>query len=129
MSSSEICTHGVRVHVDAEYVPDLSNPSQGLWLFGYTIRITNETRETLQLLARHWHIVDATGHEEEVRGRGVVGEQPTIGPGDEFVYSSRCILRTPSGSMHGTYLMTTASGEQFEADIARFRLMEPMAIH
>jgi ApaG protein len=129
MTSSEACTRGVRVHVDAEYVPDLSSPAQGLWLFGYTIRIRNESSEALQLLARHWHILDATGHKEEVRGRGVVGEQPVIEPGDEYVYSSRCILRTPSGSMRGTYLMTNAAGEQFEANVAPFELMEPKAIH
>jgi len=84
---------------------------------------------TVQLLSRHWIITDATGHVEEVRGPGVVGEQPVLGPGQFFEYTSGCPLTTPFGSMHGTYQMTSAEGARFDAVIASFTLSEPHALH
>jgi len=101
----------------------------GLWLFVYEIHIRNEGLETVQLRARHWYIEDATGRCEEVRGKGVVGEQPVLEPDTEFSYTSQCQLTTPYGSMRGTYLMVTAAGEQFHAEIPRFDLIQPQAIH
>jgi len=125
----EACTRGIRVRVRSSPVPEASRPEVGLWLFAYEIQIRNEGLETVQLRARHWYIHDATGRCEEVRGRGVVGEQPVLEPGGEFTYTSQCQLATPSGSMQGSYLMVTAAGERFDAQIPRFVLHQPNAIH
>jgi ApaG protein len=95
----------------------------------YTIRITNEGTVTTQLISRHWIITDATGHVEEVKGPGVVGEQPVLGPEQSFEYTSGCPLTTPFGTMHGTYQMVSANGERFDATIAPFTLTEPHAVH
>ena len=92
----------------------------------------NEFRQhgvTAQLLSRHWVIIDGRGHVEEVRGPGVVGEQPVLQPGQSFEYTSGCPLRTPHGSMHGSYQMVTAGGERFDAEIAPFALGEPEVVH
>ena len=129
MSRSEATTHGVRVEVDASYSSDHSVPNENQWFFLYTIRISNESGETCQLVSRHWIIRNATGHVEEVEGPGVVGEQPVLEPGDTFEYTSGCPLDTPFGSMEGTYQMVTAQGSHFDAEIARFELREPGAIH
>ena len=129
MSTSECVTDGLRVEVQARYSPEHSQPSSNHWFFLYTIRISNESDETCQLVSRHWVIRDATGRVEEVRGDGVVGEQPVLEPGDSFEYTSGCPLGTPFGSMEGTYSMVTAGGAHFEAAIARFELREPGAIH
>ena len=129
MSMSEAVTRGVRVQVAARYSPERSDPSHNLWFFLYTIRIRNEGGETVQLKNRHWVITDATGKVEEVKGPGVVGEQPVLDPGDSFEYTSGCPLRTPYGTMHGSYDMHTARGERFDAEIASFTLREPGAIH
>ena len=130
MSTTSIAlTDGVRVEVEAIYSPEHSEPAQHQWFFLYTIRITNEGSDTCQLLSRHWLIQDATGQTREVRGPGVVGEQPVLEPGDSFEYTSGCPLETPFGSMEGRYQMVTESGEEFEAEIARFELREPGAIH
>jgi ApaG protein len=129
MSRSEAVTDGLRVEVEAEYSEEHSQPSNNQWFFLYTIRISNEGEETCQLISRHWVIRDATGKVEEVRGPGVVGEQPVLEPGDAFEYTSGCPLATPFGSMEGTYQMVTADGDAFDAQIARFELREPRAIH
>ena len=129
MSSSETTTRGVRVEVQARYSQEHSAPQLNRWFFLYTIRITNESQETVQLISRHWIIADATQEKEEVRGAGVVGEQPVLAPGEHFEYTSGCPLSTPFGSMEGSYQMVTGSGERFDADIARFFLREPGAIH
>jgi ApaG protein len=129
MFTSEAVTRGVRVHVKSSYDADRSRPSQGQWFFLYTITIENRGSETVQLLTRHWIITDATGHVEEVRGPGVVGEQPTLGPGESFEYTSGCPLTTPFGTMKGTYQMITAHGERFDAQIAEFELSEPYTVH
>lgn len=129
MSSSEATTDGLRVEVEARYSPEHSQPSANHWFFLYTIRISNEGTETCQLVSRHWTIRDATGRVEEVRGDGVVGEQPVLEPGDSFEYTSGCPLPTPFGSMEGSYAMVCEGGRQFDAEIARFELREPGAIH
>jgi ApaG protein len=127
--TSEAETKGIRVHVQSQYDPSRSRPHQNQWFFLYTVRISNESSVTIQLLSRHWIITDATGHVEEVRGPGVVGEQPVLGPGQSFEYTSGCPLTTPFGSMHGTYQMANAEGERFDATIASFTLSEPHALH
>lgn len=129
MSTSEAVTRGVRVHVRSQYLDQRSQPEQGQWIFAYHIRITNENDHAVQLVSRHWIITDANGHEEEVRGPGVVGAQPIIEPGEEFEYSSFCPLKTSFGTMRGTYQMLAASGEAFEAEIAAFALNEPYSIN
>lgn len=129
MFTSEAVTRGVRVQVESEYAPDRSNPAQQEWFFLYTIRITNESAEAVQLLTRHWIITDGTGHVEEVRGPGVVGKQPILAPGESFEYTSGCPLSTPFGVMEGTYQMVAKSGERFDAKIAPFTLSEPYTVH
>jgi ApaG protein len=128
-SSSEAVTNNVRVEVESQYAPDHSQPFQSHWFFHYTIRITNEGEETVQLLSRHWIITDATGHVEEVKGPGVVGEQPVLAPGESFQYTSGCPLKTSSGVMRGTYSMVSEGGEHFDVEIAPFALHEPYTVH
>jgi ApaG protein len=128
-SASEAITNNVRVEVESRYSPELSQPFQSQWVFHYTVRITNEGDETVQLLSRHWIITDATGHVDEVRGPGVVGEQPILSPGEGFQYTSRCQLATSGGLMRGTYQMVTSDGDHFDVEIAPFALQEPYTIH
>jgi len=129
--SSEAVTNNVRVGVTSQYAPNFAfaQPFQQQWLFHYTVRITNEGDERVKLLSRHWIITDATGHVEEVEGEGVVGEQPVLGPGESFQYTSRCILKTASGFMKGTYQMVSRGGDHFDVEIAPFALHEPYTIH
>lgn len=129
MANSETVTRGVRVEVETRYSPEHSSPQAHQWFFLYTIRISNEGEETVQLVSRHWIITDATGEVDEVEGPGVVGEQPVLAPGEAFEYTSGCPLSTPFGSMHGSYQMTTAGGDEFDAEISNFELREPGAIH
>lgn len=129
MFTSEAVTRGVRVHVESEYAPERSDPARKEWFFLYTVRITNEGAEVVQLLTRHWIITDGTGHVEEVRGPGVVGKQPVLKPGESFEYTSGCPLSTPFGVMEGTYQMISQAGEQFDAKIAPFTLSEPYTVH
>lgn len=126
---SEAVTNGIRVEVLARHAPENSRPQEGEWVFQYTVRITNQTGETVQLLSRHWIITDALEHVEEVRGPGVVGEQPVLAPGESFKYSSWCPLKTPTGMMHGTYQMKRPSGEKFDIEIAPFGLKARYTIH
>jgi ApaG protein len=128
-ASSEAVTQGIRVSVHCRYSPEHSQPQRNQWFFLYTIQISNEGDEEVQLLSRHWVIRDATGKVEEVRGPGVVGETPVLEPGGSFEYTSGCPLPTPYGSMEGSYEMVTAKGERFRARIASFQLREPGAIH
>jgi ApaG protein len=93
-----------------------------VWVFQYTVRITNQGDETVQLVSRHWIITDGVGHTEEVRGPGVVGEQPVLEQGRAFQYSSWCPLKTPMGVMRGTYQMVSADGRKFDLEIAPFAL-------
>lgn len=129
MATSEATTRGVNVRVNSRYVPEQSDPDQGGWLFAYTIVISNVGEETVQLLTRHWVITDAEGKVEEVRGPGVVGAQPVLRPGESFEYTSACPLRTPFGTMQGTYQMITESGARFDAEIAPFSLSTPYAVN
>lgn len=129
MATSEATTRGVNVRVNSRYVPEQSDPDQGGWLFAYTIVISNVGEETVQLLTRHWVITDAEGKVEEVRGPGVVGAQPVLRPGESFEYTSACPLRTPFGTMQGTYQMITENGARFDAEIAPFSLSTPYAVN
>ena len=126
---SETTTRGVRVEVRTAYVPERSSPQESQYFFAYRIKISNVGEETVQLLSRHWVISDGAGNMEHVRGPGVVGEQPVLGPGESFEYTSFCPLPTPIGSMHGTYQMVTAGGSAFDAEIAPFSLAVPTALN
>jgi ApaG protein len=128
MPSSDATTLGVNVQVVSEYDSERSRPLQHQWFFRYTITITNQKAETVQLLSRHWIITDAHGHVEEVRGLGVVGQQPAIEPGESYTYSSGAPLTTSSGRMEGTFQMAAQSGQLFDVKIARFNL-EQTTIH
>jgi ApaG protein len=128
-STSEAVTNNVRVEVESQYATELSQPFQSHWVFLYTVRITNEGEDTVQLLSRHWIITDATGHREDVKGPGVVGEQPVLVPGESFQYTSQCPLTTSTGVMRGTYQMATADGSHFDVEIAPFALHEPYTVH
>jgi ApaG protein len=127
--SSEAVTNNVRVEVESQYAPERSQPFQNHWFFHYTVRISNEGDETVQLLSRHWIITDGNGHVEEVRGAGVVGEQPVLSPGESFEYTSGCQLKTSTGTMRGTYQMVTEEGSHFDIEIAPFALAEPYTVH
>jgi ApaG protein len=124
---SEAVTESIRVEVISRHAPE--NSRQGEWVFQYTVRITNQGLDTVQLLSRHWIITDALEHTEEVRGPGVVGEQPTLAPGESFKYSSWCPLKTPTGMMHGTYQMTRTNGQIFDIAIAPFALKARYTVH
>ena len=125
MSTSEATTKSIKVKVKSQYDPSRSNPNQNQWFFLYTVRITNEGSETVQLMSRHWVITDGMGKVQEVRGPGVVGNQPVLAPGESFEYTSGCPLTVPFGSMQGTYQMVNDREEQFDIEIAPFVLMEP----
>lgn len=122
-------TRRIRVAVVSEFAPERSAPADQQWFFLYTITITNEGEETVQLLTRHWIITDGSGKVEEVKGPGVVGQQPVLSPGQSFTYTSGCPLATPFGSMQGTYQMRTAAGDEFDVTIAPFTLSEPYTVH
>ena len=126
---SDAVTNSIRVEVLSRHSPEHSRPTEGEWVFQYTVRITNQGTDTVQLISRHWIITDALEHTEEVRGPGVVGEQPTLAPGESFKYSSWCPLKTPTGMMHGTYQMAGSDGNQFDISIAPFALRVPYTVH
>lgn len=123
--TSEALTRGFRVRVVAHYAVEHSEPSTGRWLFIYHVTIANEGIETARLMSRHWIITDGEGNVREVKGAGVVGEQPTLRPGEVFEYSSFCPLATPVGSMHGSYFMRSADGSTFAIRVAPFTLAAP----
>jgi ApaG protein len=129
MVDSEATTRGVVVVVRSSYVPERSQPAHSRWFFSYRIRISNRGSIPIQLLNRHWVITDAHDRVEEVRGPGVVGEQPRLAPGESFEYTSFCPLATPFGTMEGSYEMITEEGERFWAKIGRFTLSEPLAVN
>ena len=120
-------TEGVIVRVRPSYLAGQSDPDEGRWVWAYQVEIVNLSGSTVQLMARRWTITDAHGHVEEVRGPGVVGEQPVIAAGASYSYASGCPLPTDSGSMVGAYFMTDADGRSFEADIPAFSLDTPGA--
>jgi len=111
-----------RVEVLPQYLPEQSAPTQGIHSFAYTITITNTGEVPAQLISRHWIIASAAGELEEVKGLGVVGHQPLLKPGEAFQYTSGCRLRTPSGSMRGSYFCVAEDGERFEVEIPEFTL-------
>jgi ApaG protein len=119
---SEAVTHDIRVEVLSQYSPENSQPVEDVWVFQYTVRITNQGQDTVRLLTRHWIITDAYERVEHVRGPGVVGQQPTLAPGESFQYSSWCPLKSPTGSMRGTYQMVGSAGTEFDIEIAPFGL-------
>jgi ApaG protein len=110
------------VEVIPQYLPDQSAPEQGLWTFAYTITIRNSGEVPAQLISRHWIITNALGQVEEVKGLGVVGHQPLLKPGEAFEYTSGCRLRTPNGTMQGSYFFVAEDGERFEAEVPLFVL-------
>ena len=118
-------TEGVVVRVRPSYLVGQSDPAEGRWVWAYQVEIVNLSGGPVQLVARRWTITDALGRVEEVRGPGVVGEQPVIEPGDSYAYASGCPLTTPSGSMVGAYFMQDAEGRMFEAAIPAFSLDVP----
>jgi ApaG protein len=126
---SDTTTNGIRVQVTTKYLPERSSPREHEYWFAYFIRISNVGSETAQLISRHWIITNADGEEEEVRGDGVVGEQPILEPGAVYNYNSFCHLKTSVGTMHGEYTMVARSGATFEARIAPFTLAVPNALN
>lgn len=118
-------TRNIAVNVEPFYLADQSEPSENRYVWAYRITIDNQSDGRVKLLSRYWHITDGTGHVEEVRGPGVVGEQPELNPGDSYQYTSGCPLPTPSGIMVGHYTMSDAKGEQFEVGIPAFSLDLP----
>ncbi len=126
---SEAVTNNIRVEVLSRYAPENSRPRQSQWVFQYTVRITNQGTETVQLISRHWIITDALDHVEEVQGPGVIGEQPVLAPGESFKYSSWCPLETPTGIMRGTYQMIRIGGGEFDIEIAPFALRAPYTVN
>ena len=117
-----------RVEVQPEYLPDQSSAEQSVYSFAYTITVTNTGEVPAQLISRHWLISDANGQTEEVKGLGVVGQQPLLRPGESFQYTSGCRLRTATGSMRGSYFCVAEDGEQFTCPIGMF-VLEAMGPH
>jgi ApaG protein len=124
---SSALTEGIRVDVQSAYRAERSDPAQRRWMFTYSVRITNEGPVPAKLVARRWVITDANGEREEVVGEGVVGHQPHLAPGEQFEYTSYCVLETPHGSMRGSYRMVRDDGTEFHARIAPFPLLVPGA--
>ncbi|MEG8043242.1 Co2+/Mg2+ efflux protein ApaG [Sphingomonas faeni] len=122
-------TDGVTVRVSVSYLPEQSEPERGRWFWAYHIRLENEGTETVQLLTRHWVIIDGRGARHSVEGEGVVGEQPVIEPGASFDYVSGCPLATPSGAMQGNYRMVREDGAIFDVEIPRFSLFAPAVLN
>lgn len=120
-------TRDIQVTALPDYLPEQSEPGQDRYVWSYTIEIANLGRERVQLVSRHWIIIDANGRREEVSGPGVVGEQPVLEPGETFRYQSGCPLTTPSGIMQGSYRMVTHSGETFDAEVPAFSLDSPLS--
>ena len=119
----------ISIEVATDYVDDQSEPDIGRYVFAYTITISNKGNVPAKLLSRHWLITDANGKVQEVRGDGVVGEQPHLNPGEKFRYSSGAILETPVGAMQGSYRMQADNGMSFDAPIPPFTLAVPGVLH
>lgn len=126
---SDTVTRGIRILVRPEYMAAESNPDQGHYLFAYHITIRNEGGVTVQLRSRHWLITNGEGQVEEVRGPGVVGQQPRLEPGASFDYTSYCPLDTPVGTMQGSFQMFDENGEEFDAVIEPFGLSRPGSLN
>ncbi len=122
-------TNNITVEVETNYIEGQSEPENERYVFSYTITIRNEGGEAAQLLSRRWLITDANGNIQEVKGDGVVGEQPHLKPGEGFQYTSGAMITTPVGSMQGTYQMVTDTGDEFDAEIPAFTLAIPRTLH
>ncbi len=122
-------SQNINVDVDTLYIESESSPANSQYVFAYTITITNDGTEAAKLMTRHWVITDANGHVEEVHGDGVVGEQPYLKPGEGFQYTSGAVLKTPVGTMSGSYQMVTDNGSNFDAEIPEFILSSPRTLH
>jgi ApaG protein len=120
---SDVTTHNIRVGAAAFYLPLESNPEESQYVFGYRVLIVNNSDTAVTLLSRHWIIIDGEGHREDVKGPGVIGQTPTLQPGQAFKYTSFCPLSTPWGTMEGSYQMRRADGSTFDAQIGRFYLV------
>lgn len=120
-------TEAIQVDVEPQFLADRSDPARNRFFWAYTVTVTNKGTRTVQLLARHWRITDGQGRLEEVKGAGVVGEQPILKPGDRYRYTSGCPLTTASGFMSGSYRMVDEEGRSFEIDIPTFSLDSPQA--
>jgi ApaG protein len=118
-------THHIKVTVAPHYLDEQSNPDMSHYVWAYTIQLENMSERTVQLLNRYWHITDANGGVQEVRGAGVIGEQPVLHAGDSFQYTSGAALKTPSGLMAGNYEMTTEDGDRLVVEIPAFSLDSP----
>lgn len=118
-------THDIEVNAEPFFLEDRSNPAEDRYVWAYRITIANHSDEPVKLMSRYWHITDGLGRIEEVRGPGVVGEQPELRPGDSYQYTSGCPLSTPSGIMVGRYTMRNPHGMEFEVDIPAFSLDMP----
>ena len=121
---SSALTRGILVTVRSQYIPEKSSLQARQFAFAYTVTIANRGTVKTQLISRHWIITDSEGDVQEVRGEGVVGAQPVLEPGEEFEYTSWCMIATPAGSMRGSYQMVTAEGDRFDAEVAPFRLTQ-----
>ncbi|MFA6061406.1 MAG: Co2+/Mg2+ efflux protein ApaG [Gallionella sp.] len=121
--------HGIIIQTQVKYLPDQSDESADRFVFSYTIGITNLGTVTARLISRHWVITDAFNHVQEVRGQGVVGEQPLLRPNQSFEYTSGTALATQVGTMRGSYLMRTDDGDDFEVEIPEFVLSVPRVLH
>jgi ApaG protein len=126
---NETDLNNIRVDVETRYVEDQSNPEQNYYVFAYTITIQNQGMQSAQLLTRHWVITDSNQKVQEVRGDGVVGEQPLLKPGEQFVYTSGTMLETEIGTMKGSYQMLADDGSHFDAAIDEFVLSTPRVLH
>jgi ApaG protein len=115
-------TRGVEVSVESFFLEGQSDPGRNLYSFAYKVSLKNHGSEPVQLISRHWIITDSTGEVTHVKGEGVVGEQPVLGPGQDYEYASGSRLESPLGTMHGTYRMRTETGEMFDAEIPVFTL-------
>jgi len=125
-------TNSILVTVEPTYLDDQSSPDEDHYVWAYSVKIENQGVQIVQLKNRYWHITDARGHIQEVRGPGVIGEQPVLKPGESFEYTSGTPLGTPSGIMAGTYEMTTDDGELFDVDVPAFSLdspFQPRSLH
>lgn len=125
----EAMTEQIRVMVKPQFMENQSEPDNGKYMWAYTITVQNHGAEAVTLLTRHWIIIDGLGRRQDVRGDGVVGEQPTLQPGEEFEYTSGCPLSTPQGLMEGSYGMISASGRPFDVAIPAFSLDSPHDRH
>ena len=121
--------HRIRVEVETSYLDEQSDPHEHRYVFAYTITIRNDGPTPARLLTRHWVITDANGKVQEVRGDGVVGEQPVLEPGESFEYTSGASLNTPVGTMRGSYQMVSADGREFDVPIPSFTLSVPRTLH